>query len=65
MDLTHKFALAAPLGQNYAEWSYFDGYAFQHIAAWQESRRIERIRGEARKAAAMIERRRGGRAWRR
>lgn len=28
----------------YAELAYFDGYAFQHIAAWQEARRLERLR---------------------
>lgn len=27
---------------DYAEASYFDGYAFQHIAAWQENRRLRR-----------------------
>lgn len=29
----------------YAELSYFDGYHFQHIAAWQEQQRLARIRG--------------------
>lgn len=39
----------------YAEASYFDGYHFQHIAAWLEFRRLQGIR---RRNAAMIERRR-------
>lgn len=34
---------------NYAEASYFDGYAFQHIAEWQEQQRLHRIRVEAAK----------------
>lgn len=28
----------------YAEMSYFDGYHFQHIAQWQEQKRLQRIR---------------------
>lgn len=47
-----------PVGQNYAEASYFDGYHYQHIAAWQEMRRLQGIR---RRAGAMIERRRNPR----
>lgn len=43
-------AFVPPVGQNYAEWSYFDGYAFQHIAAWQEAKRLKRIRATAIKA---------------
>ena len=43
----------------YAEASYFDGYHFAHIAAWDEERRLARKRTEARKS---IERRRGSRA---
>lgn len=31
---------------NYSEASYFDGYHFQHIAAWMERVRLERIRRE-------------------
>lgn len=27
----------------YAEASYFDGYHFQHIAAWEEQKRLKRI----------------------
>ena len=27
----------------YAELSYFDGYHFAHIAAWEEERRLRRI----------------------
>lgn len=61
MDMTHSFRTPCPVGQNYAEASYFDGYAFQHIAAWQEMRRLQRLR---RDACRMIERRRNGRAFR-
>lgn len=39
----------------YAELSYFDGYHFQHIAAFDEHKRLQRIRYEARK---LFERRR-------
>ena len=31
----------------YAEAAYFDGAAFQHIAAWQERQRLTRIRQQA------------------
>jgi hypothetical protein len=62
MLVVHNFAHAAPLGQNYAEWSYFDGYAFQHIAAWQDHKRLQRIRNDATKAVRSIERRKGSRA---
>lgn len=27
----------------YAEASYFDGYHFQHIAAWEDYKRLQRI----------------------
>lgn len=37
----------APLHCSYSEASYFDGYAFQHIADWQEAKRLARIRTEA------------------
>lgn len=47
-----------PVGQNYAEASYFDGYAYQHIAEWQEMRRLQGIRA---RACRMIERRRNPR----
>lgn len=40
----------APAGVLYAEASYFDGYHFQHIAAYEEHKRIERIRTTAIKA---------------
>jgi hypothetical protein len=43
---------------DYAEASYFDGYAFQHIAAYFEAKRIERKRTDMRKYARSIERRR-------
>jgi hypothetical protein len=39
----------------YAEASYFDGYHFQHIAAWQDHQRLARIAAEGRK---LFERRR-------
>lgn len=42
----------------YAELAYFEGYAFQHIAAFEEHKRIERIRNTARK---LIDRRRSAR----
>ena len=35
---------------SYSEASYFDGYAFQHIADWQEAKRLARIRTQAIKA---------------
>lgn len=67
MLIAHNFTFGAPVGQNYAEWSYDfkDGepvYAFQHIAAWQEAKRLQRIRSDAAKAVRSIERRRGSRA---
>lgn len=34
----------------YAELSYFDGYHFQHIAAWEEQRRLARLHDLARRA---------------
>lgn len=46
---------------DYAEASYFDGYAFQHIAAYYEERRIKRLAWQARRAFACHER---GRRWR-
>lgn len=49
MFINHNFNVA-PVGQNYGEWSYFDGYAFAHIAAWQEAARLKRIRTTAIKA---------------
>lgn len=42
----------------YAEAAYFDGYAFQHIAAWEEHKRLTRIRHQNRMA---VERRRRAR----
>jgi hypothetical protein len=29
---------------DYAEATYFDGYHFSHIAAWQEQHRLTRLR---------------------
>lgn len=47
----------------YAEASYFDGYHFQHIAAYEEEKRLERIRKDSRKMVerALRDRRSGGR----
>lgn len=59
MDMTHSFRTPCPVGQNYAEASYFDGYHFQHIAAYLDSRRLKRLRREAARA---VDRRRNGRA---
>lgn len=47
----------------YAEAAYFDGAHVQHIADWQEHKRLQRIRAEARKCVEM-DRRRNGRALR-
>lgn len=52
-------AAPAPKGVLYSEASYFDGYHFQHIAAWEDHNRLERIRRDNQRA---YERRRGGRA---
>lgn len=46
---------------DYAEASYFEGYAFQHIAAYFENRRLQRKRDAMRKYARSIERRTGSR----
>lgn len=49
----------------YAEAAYFGGFAFQHIAAWEESKRLARIATQSRNAAALRlrgERRHNGRA---
>lgn len=35
---------------SYSEAAYFDGYHFQHIADWQEAKRLARIRTDAIKA---------------
>ena len=43
----------------YSEAAYFDGYHFRHIAAWEDHRRVQRLRNEARRA---VERRRNGMA---
>lgn len=61
MQQVHNFVPAAPVGANYAEWAYFEGYHFQHIAAWQENLRLKRIRDEARR---LIDRRRSPRGFR-
>lgn len=34
----------------YSEMAYFDGNACQHVAAWEEHKRLPRIRKEARSA---------------
>lgn len=52
-------AAVRPLMTSYSEASYFDGYHFQHIAAWEEHRRLKRIRDNCRQ---MLDRRRNGRA---
>jgi hypothetical protein len=31
---------------HYSEASYFDGYHFQHIVAWEEHNRLKRIRAK-------------------
>lgn len=43
----------------YAEAAYFDGAHVAHIADWEEHRRLQRLRAQARLA---IERRTGSRA---
>lgn len=48
----------------YSEAAYFDGNHCQHVAAWEEHKRLARIARQAREAAGMIERRRNGRAMR-
>lgn len=45
----------------YAEAAYFDGNHCQHVATWEEHKRLARIRKQA---AGIIERRRNGRAFR-
>lgn len=35
---------------DYAEASYFDGYHFQHVAAWRDHQRLLRARADARRA---------------
>lgn len=34
----------------YSELAYFEGYAFQHIAAFEEHKRLQRIRANAMRA---------------
>lgn len=46
----------------YSEASYFDGYHFAHIAAYEDDQRIKRINAANAKAVRSIERRRGSRA---
>ena len=67
MLIVNNFHPAAPLGQNYAEWSYDfkDGspvYQFHHIAVWQDHKRLVRIRDNNAKLVRQIERRNGSRA---
>ncbi len=61
--VVHNEVINEPKGKNmissYSEASYFDGYAFQHIAAWQEEQRLKNAR---RNAAKAFDRRRNGRA---
>lgn len=45
----------------YSEAAYFDGNHCQHVAAWEEHKRLERIARQCREAA-QSERRRNGRA---
>ena len=45
----------------YAEASYFEGYHFAHIAAYEEELRLRRIR---RTSAQLVERRTGSRGRR-
>lgn len=35
---------------DYAEASYFDGYHFQHIAAYRDDQRLKRIADKAKRA---------------
>lgn len=35
----------------YSEASYFDGYHFQHIAAWQDHLRLRRLQAVAARSA--------------
>lgn len=42
----------------YSEAAYFDGNHCQHVAAWEEHKRLKRLRGEAAKAIRLNERRR-------
>jgi len=44
---------------DYAEASYFDGYAFQHIADWRERERLARIEKRSREAFQRNRRRNG------
>lgn len=44
----------------YAEASYFDGYHFHHIAAWEDAQRVKRRWGAAH-SNALRNRRSGGR----
>ncbi len=46
----------------YSEAAYFDGNHCQHVAAWEEEKRLARIREAGRKAHRLLERRRNGRA---
>lgn len=48
----------------YSEAAYFDGNHCHHVAAWEEHKRLKRLRGEAAKAIRLNERRRNGRAMR-
>ena len=39
---------------DYAEASYFDGYHFHHLGAWQEHRRLTRLADRAKRAARSL-----------
>lgn len=48
MLIVHNFEPALPLRTaSYSEAAYFDGEHCQHIADWEEHRRLQRIRTSA------------------
>lgn len=62
MLVVHNFTPALPQRTaSYSEAAYFDGEHCQHIADWEEQKRLKRIRKNACKAVEN-ERRRNGRA---
>lgn len=48
------------MGVLYAEAAYFDGNHCAHVAAWEDAKRLARIRAAGR---AIVERRRALRTW--
>lgn len=46
----------------YSEMAYFEGNHCQHVAAYDEARRLARIAARNREALRMVERRKGSRA---